>query len=120
MSSNPSVFLTKNLPPRKITLWVVLSAQGLIGPIFAEKNVDGPVYRKILKKMAFLKFMEMKKISKFWFQQDAAKAHTADLTLDLVETHFKKRVISNCFPLKKRGLELATVQPDLSPFDYFL
>ncbi len=28
----------------------VLSAQGLIGPIFVEKNVDGPVYRKILKK----------------------------------------------------------------------
>ncbi len=44
----------------------------------------------------------MKKFSKFWFQQDGAKEHTADLTLDLVETHFKKRVISNRFPLKKK------------------
>ncbi len=25
------------------------------------------------------------------------------VTLDLVETHFKKRFISNCFPLKKKG-----------------
>ncbi len=45
----------------------------------------------------------MKKFSKFQFQQDGAKAHTADLTLDLVETHFKKRVILNHFPLKKKG-----------------
>ncbi len=82
----------------------MLSAQGRIGPIFVEKNVDSPVYRKILKKEAFLQFTTMKKFLKFWFQQDGAKAHTADLTLDLVETHFKKRVISNRFPLKKRGI----------------
>ncbi len=78
--------------------------QRFIGPIFAEKNVDGPVYQKILKKEAFPKFTVMKKFSKFWFRQDgAAKAHTADLTLDLVETHFKKRVISNRFLLKTKG-----------------
>ncbi len=81
----------------------MLSAQGLIGPIFAEKNVDGPVYRKILKKEAFPQFTAMKKCLKFWFQQNGAKAHTADLTLDLVETHFKKRDILNHFPLKKKG-----------------
>ncbi len=80
---------------------MALSAQGLIGPIFAEKNVDGLVYRKILKKEAFPQFTAMKKFLKFWFQQDGAKAHTTDLTLDLVETNFKKRVISNNFPLKK-------------------
>ncbi len=60
------------------------------------------VHRKILKKEAFPQFTVMKKFLKFWFQQDGAKAHMADLTLDLVETHFKKRVISNCFPLKKK------------------
>ncbi len=45
----------------------------------------------------------MKKFSKFWFQQDGAKAHTADVTLNLVETRFKKCVISSHFPLKKMG-----------------
>ncbi len=49
-SSNPDVFLTQNLHPKKITVWVVLSTQGLIGLIFVEKNVDGPVYWNILKK----------------------------------------------------------------------
>ncbi len=97
------MFLTKNLHPKKITVWVTLSAQGLIGPIFIEKNVDGTVYRKILKKRPFPQLAAMKKFSKFWVQQDGTKAHTADLTLDLVETHFMKRVISNYFPLKKRG-----------------
>ncbi len=33
-SLNPGVFLTKNLHPKKITVWAVLSPQGLIGPIF--------------------------------------------------------------------------------------
>ncbi len=86
-----------------------------------EKYVDGPVYRKILKKEAFLRFTVMKKFSKFWFQQNGAKAHTADLTLDLVETHFKKRVILNHFPLKKKeGWSWLLYSPDLGPLDYFL
>ncbi len=85
--------------------------QWLIGPVFVEKNVDSPVYWNILKKEAFPQFTAMKKFLKFWFQQDGAKAHTADLTLDLVENHFKKHVISDHFPLKKRELELAAVQP---------
>ncbi len=85
------MFLTKNLHPKKITIWAELSVQGLIGLIFIEKNVDGLVYRKILKKEAFPQLTVMKRFSKFWFQQDGAKTHTADLTLDLVETYFKKR-----------------------------
>ncbi len=94
--------------------------QGLIGLIFIEKNVDDPVYRKILKKEAFPQFTTMKKFSKFQFQQDGAKVHTADLTLDLVETHFKKCVISNCFPLKKGGWSWPPYSLDLSPLAYFL
>ncbi len=115
------MFLTKNLHPKRITVWAAFSTQGLIGPIFVKKNVDGPVYRKILKKEAFSEFTAMKKFSKFWFQQDGAKAHTADLTLDLVETHFKKHVISNHFPLKKKGdWSWPPYSFDLSPLDYFL
>ncbi len=95
--------------------------QGLIGLIFVEKNVDGPVYWKILKKETFPQFTVMKKFSKFWFQQDGAKAHTANLTLDLVETHFKKRIILNCFPLKKKGgWSWPLYSSDLSPLDCFL
>ncbi len=96
-----------------------LSAEGLIGSIFVEKNVDSPVYRKILKKEVHPQFKAMKTFLKFWFQQDGPKAHTADLTMDLVETRFKKRVISNRFPLKKKGLELAEVQPPSQSFVLF-
>ncbi len=75
---------------------------GLINPIFTEKKVHDPVYQKILKKEAFSQFMAMKTFLKFWFQQDGAKAHTTDLTLDLIEIHFKKSVGLNHFPLKKK------------------
>ncbi len=72
---------------------------------FHREKFDGPVYWKILKKtLPAPHFMVMKKFSKFWFLRDGAKAHTADLTLDLVETRYKKCVISNRFPLQKRGL----------------
>ncbi len=108
------MFLTKNLHPKKSVVWATLN-----GPIFAEKNVDGSVYWKILNKEALTQFTAMKKFSKFCFQQDGAKAHTFDLTLDLVETHFKKRVISNRFSLKKRGLELVVVQPQFQSFGLF-
>ncbi len=68
-SSNPGMFLTKNLHPKKITVSAALNTQGLISPtFFVEKNVDSLVYRKILKKKAFPLFMVMKKFSKFWFQ----------------------------------------------------
>ncbi len=97
------MFLVKTLHPKKVTVRAALSAQWVISPIFAEKNVDNPVYWKILKKEASPQLTLMKKFSKFWFQRDGAKAHMVDLTLDLVETHFKKRVISNHFPLKKKG-----------------
>ncbi len=92
----------KYLHPKKITVWAALSTLGLIGLIFAEKNIDGPVYQKILKKEAIPQFTTLKTFLKFCFQQDGAEAHTTDLTLDLVETRFKKRVISNHFPLKKK------------------
>ncbi len=67
-NSNLGVSLMKNLHSEKITVWAVLSVQVLIVPIFVEKNDDGPVYRKILKKEAFPQFTAMKKFSKFWFQ----------------------------------------------------
>ncbi len=71
-SSNPAVFLTKNLHPKKIVVWAALGTQGFISLIFAEKNVEGPVYRKILEKEDFHQFKVMKRFSKFWFQQDGA------------------------------------------------
>ncbi len=76
--------VTKNLHPKKITVWPALSMQRLISPIFADENVDGPVYRKILKKGAFPQFTAMETFSKFWFQHGGAKAPTTDLTLDLL------------------------------------
>ncbi len=88
---------------------------------FRWEKCERLVYWEILKNKTFPQFTAMKKFLKFWFQQDGAKAYTADLTLNLVETHFKKRVILNRFPLKKKGgLELAAVQTQSQSFRHFL
>ncbi len=97
------MFLTKNLHPKKSQYGWRLGGGRAYRSDFRREKYGRPVYRKILKKEAFHQFTTMKKFSKFWFQQDVAKVHTADLTLDLFETHFKKCVISNRFPLKKKG-----------------
>ncbi len=114
---NSVLFLTKNLHQRKSPYGRPSARKGLL---VVEKNVDGPVYRQILKKEPFAQFTVIKKFLKFWFQWDGSKAHTADLTLDFVETHFKKRVISNSLPLKKGELELAAIQPRSQFFRLFL
>ncbi len=52
-------------PASKENHRIALNTQGLIGPIFVEKNVDGLVYRKILKKEVFHQFTEMKRFPNF-------------------------------------------------------
>ncbi len=106
------MFLTKNLHPKEITIWVALCMQGLISLIFIEKNADSPVYRKILRKEAFPSSRRWKH---FW-----------NFGTWLIWPWIRLKLTSRSAPFwtifrsKKRGLELAAVQPNLSPLDYFL
>ncbi len=55
------------------------------------------------------------------FQQDGAKAHTVNETLDLLHQIFGKRVISNRYPPHFfEGWFWSPYSPDLLPLDYFL
>ena len=50
-----------------------------------------------------------------WFQQDGATSHTANVTINLLETNFGERVISRNGPV---GWPPRSC--DLTPLDYFL
>ncbi len=99
---------------------MALSAQGLIGPIFVAKNVDGPVYRKILKKEDFPQFTAMKKFWNFGINRMGLR-HTW-LIWPWIWLKFTSRSVSfqTIFCSKKGGWSWLPYSPDLSPFDYFL
>ena len=51
------------------------------------------------------------------FQQDGARAHTANMIMAWLDTYFGDRVLSHRFI---QGMEWSPVSPDLSPCDFFL
>ena len=59
--------------------------------------------------------MLKKGLHNFWFQQDGATCHTADLTLRLLQKKFPGRVVS-----KRGDIEWPPRSPDLTPPDFFL
>ena len=50
-----------------------------------------------------------------WFQQDVATCHTANVTIDLLRTVFKNRIIS-----RNSDINWPPWSCDLTPMDYFL
>ena len=51
----------------------------------------------------------------FWWQQDGATSHTANVVLDFVKEKFRGRVIS-----RRSEIGWPPYSPDLNPLDYFL
>ena len=56
-------------------------------------TVKGYRYGAILNKFLFIK-IEEEDIGNIWFQQDGAKCHIAEATLDVLRRVFEDRIIS--------------------------
>ena len=114
----PNEVVEKPLHSQKVTAWCALSTLGCIGPfLFEAKGATVTIttvrYIEVLNK--FYKELETRfsgYLPKLWFQQDGATPHTALMTRDWLNEHFKRRIISKNFPL-----EWAPHSPDLSPPD---
>ncbi|KAI6661982.1 hypothetical protein LOD99_9652 [Oopsacas minuta] len=50
-----------------------------------------------------------------WFQQDGAGPHTANVSIEWLKQHFKKRIVS-----RRCQIEWAPYSPDLNPPDFYL
>ena len=79
----------------KITVWCGLWAGGVIGPnIFRDDQdrhvtVNGNRYRSII-----IEYFYDLGLDNVWFQQDSATSHTANVTINLLETKFGERLES--------------------------
>ena len=120
-TENPHAYIKKPMHPKRVTVWCIQNeSRGIIGPFFFENEqgeaitVNGDRYRAILNEFLFTK-SEGEDIGNIWFQQDGARCHTAEATLDVLCPVFEDRIISR---------RADVVQPpqscDLTPLDYYL
>lgn len=109
-TENPHVFVETTLHPQKIGIWVAVSRRRILGPIFFRETVTAERYRGFLEEA--IGQMHDDELTTGYFQQDGATAHTANATIEHLETYYGDRVIS-------RGL-WPPRSPDLTPLDYYL
>ena len=119
-TSRPNKVATKPLHSPKCTVGAVISARGIIGPIFIEESgaavtVTKERYVEVLKTFKKeLQTLYPSLMSKFWFQQDGASSHISNLSRDWLKENLGGRVIS-----LKTDFEWAPHSPDLSPPRFF-
>lgn len=117
---NPRVMQEVSMHPQRVTVWCGFWAGGVIGPYFFENRegdaltVNGVRYREMIENFCWPELDGMD-LENMWFQQDGATCHTANETLELLQTKFPGRVIS-----KRGDVNWPARSCDLTPLDYFL
>ena len=88
----------KCLYPKRVTVWCILWAGGLIGRYFFEDEtrkavtVNGDRYRHMITQFLWPQLQDLN-VEDLWFQQDGATNHTAVETT-LLRERFPTRLIS--------------------------
>ena len=121
-TEKPEYHLEKSLHSEKVTVWAVLSKDGIIGPFFFEdqdghaETINSELYLYILKQKCVPAFRRKGfSLDHIWFQQDSATPHTTSAVLDWINETFEDRVVS-----LKAQYAWPPHSPDLSPLDFYL
>ena len=100
-SEKPEYTAERPLHSPKCTAWCAINVRGIIGPFWFQDSDEVAVtvtaerYRAVLVQFwAALGRKRNLQRDKQWFQQDGATAHTANQTLELLNSKFNDRIIS--------------------------
>jgi len=119
-TENPQVIQQLSMHPPRVTVWCGFWVGGVIGPYFFENaagnavTVNGVRYRDMITNFLWeeLNGIDLEDI---FFQQDGATCHTADETMQLLQTKFHGRVIS-----RRGDVNWPPRSCDLTPLDFSL
>ena len=100
------------LHDEKVLVWCAISASKCIGPYFFDGSVNSTNYLHMLKTFFCPRVWRIKDHQKYYFQQDGATPHTANVVQQYLSETFKQKFIE-----KKRWPPRS---PDLNPCDFFL
>ncbi|GFY03708.1 DUF4817 domain-containing protein [Trichonephila clavipes] len=118
--ANPQVYVETSLHPKKLTIWCILWAGGIIRPYFFKNDeghnvtVNGDRFRAMTTNF-FIPELNNHGVQELWFQQDGATCHTVRATIDVLKDTFGDRLISRFGPVNWPPRSC-----DLTPLDYFL
>ena len=112
---NTTIEVDPNCP--KITTWCGISHDFFLEPYFFPlgQTVNGESYRHMIDTHVVPLLKNKRKLAKTVFMQDGASPHTAIATRELLEKHFKDRVLGRFF-----AFPWPSHSPDLNVCDFFL
>lgn len=111
-------FVEKPAHSSKMLVWMAISHHGVFWrPIQGHMNTE--TYINLLENEFFPYLKARNLIDTCYFMQDGAPCHTSKSALQLINDHFKNRVISTRYPQKyNMGIEWPPYSPDLTPLDF--
>ncbi|KAL1488740.1 hypothetical protein ABEB36_014539 [Hypothenemus hampei] len=86
-TENPHEFVETTLHPVKVRVWIAMSRRRIYGPIFFEEHINARNYVQTLLQ-PFIEQLDDQELTRGYFQQDSATAHTANLTTRFLEEHY--------------------------------
>jgi DNA-directed RNA polymerase subunit F len=110
--SRPSNWIEVPLQDSKIHVWCAISANRIFGPYYFEETVNKDRYLDMLQTFFWPKMLNTADRHKYFFQQDGAAAHTANIVQAWCSLKFGEKFLDKkMWPPRS---------PDLNPCDFFL
>lgn len=112
LESRPIDWIERPLNDAKVLVWCGISAAKIYGPYFFEETVNQHNYLHMLQNFFWPKHLRTANYKNYYFQQDGATPHTANMVQEWLSSKFLDKFIDkNQWPPRS---------PDLNPCDYFL
>ena len=100
------------LHDQKVLVWCAISANRIFGPYFFEESVNKDNYLQMLQNIFWPKQLRTAAYQKYYFQQDGATPHTANIVQEYLRAKFSTKFIDKkMWPPRS---------PDLNPCDFYL
>lgn len=120
---NPHVYRECNTQfPQKLNVWAGILGNHIIGPLFIQGNLTGPLYLDMLENTVEHLILECieENPDEFGnmpiaFQQDGAPPHYSRDVRNYLDEHYPGRWIG-----RRGAIEWPARSPDLTPMDFFL
>jgi hypothetical protein len=110
--SRPLEGIELPLHDEKVMVWCAISANKVYGPYFFLETVNQYNYLKMLQDFFWPKQLRTADYEKYYFQQDGATPHTANIVQEWLTSKFGSKFIDK--------LKWPPRSPDLNPCDFYL
>lgn len=114
-TEKPNAIMNRSQGSPKVNVWIGMSQDGLVGPVFFHDNVNAENYLNMLKSDLIPYLKGKRRATTTYFQQDGAPAHFAKRVRDYLNEKFPLRWIGRMGPIAWPARS-----PDLTPLDFFL